>query len=265
MSKTRKIIIGIMILAFIIGATLFAYPFARGVFLDWRMKNGANAFLEMVSPLETTPIPSIGVTPVLPEQDKPLSNDEPIPNQELWDAVNAYNLQIWDDRQSGLTDPWAYQQPSFTLGDFGLEDEIFAVISIPKIELEMPIYLGATADHLSYGAAHLSQTSLPVSGSNTNCVIAGHRGWHNGKYFYNIVSLVPGDEVRITNMWETLTYRVCETKVIESYEVEKIKIQPDRDMVTLLTCYYTGSNHKMRFAAYCERVYECTTEKEGTE
>ena len=89
--------------------------------------------------------------------------EETIPNQDLWDAVHDYNQQIWEDRQSGLTDPWSYQQPSFTLGDFGLEDEVFAVISIPKIELEMPIYLGATADHLSLGAAHLSQTSLPVS------------------------------------------------------------------------------------------------------
>ena len=129
----------------------------------------------------------------------------------------------------------------------------------------LSLYLGATADHLSLGAAHLSQTSLPVGGTNTNCVIAGHRGWHNGKYFHDIVSLKKDDEVQITNMWETLRYRVVETKAIESYDVEKIKIQPDRDMITLLTCYYTGGNHKMRFAVYCERVNEFTTEKEGTE
>ena len=146
-----------------------------------------------------------------------------------------------------------------------MEDEIFAVLSIPKIELEMPIYLGATNDHLSLGAAHLSQTSLPVGGSNTNCVIAGHRGWHHGEYFYNIVDLEPGDEVVITNMWDTLRYRVTEAKAIESYDVDKVKIQEGRDMVTLLTCYYNGSGHKMRFAVYCVRIHEETTEKEGTE
>ena len=257
MNKVQKMIVGIMILAFFAGCILFVYPFVRGIYLDLRMQDSAGSFLELVKPTETRP--------TLVEETEPAPTEETIPNRELWDAVNAYNQQIWEDQQSGLSDPWSYQQPSFTLGDFGIENEIFAVISIPKIELEIPVYLGATTEHLSLGAAHLSQTSLPIGGSNTNCVIAGHRGWHNGKYFRNIVSLVPGDEVLITNMWETLRYQVVETKVIESYEVDKIKIQPDRDMVTLPTCYYSGSNHKMRFAVYCERIYEETTEKEGTE
>ena len=257
MSKTRKMIVMVMLLAFFAGCILFIYPFIRGVYLDSRVQDNADSFLELVQPSDTLPEPT--------QTDDPTCSEEIIPNKELWDAVNAYNQQIWEDQQSGLSDPWSYQQPSFTLGDFGMENEIFAVISIPKIELEIPVYLGATTEHLSLGAAHLSQTSLPIGGSNTNCVIAGHRGWHNGKYFRNIVSLVPGDEVLITNMWETLRYQVVETKVIESYEVDKIKIQPDRDMVTLLTCYYSGSNHKMRFAVYCERIYEETTEKEGTE
>ena len=257
MSKTRKMIVMVMLLAFFAGCILFIYPFIRGVYLDSRVQDNADSFLELVQPSDTLPEPT--------QTDDPTCSEEIIPNKELWDAVNAYNQQIWEDQQSGLSDPWSYQQPSFTLGDFGMENEIFAVISIPKIELEIPVYLGATTEHLSLGAAHLSQTSLPIGGSNTNCVIAGHRGWHNGKYFRNIVSLVPGDEVQITNMWETLRYQVLETKVIESYEVDKIKIQPDRDMVTLLTCYYTGSNHKMRFAVYCERIIEETTEKEGIE
>ena len=260
MSKTRKVIVTVMLLVFFVGCILFVYPYIRGFYLDYRVQNSASSFLELVKPSEK-PAPSEMPSTETTEE----STKETIPNQELWEAVHDYNRQIWEDRQSGLTDPWSYQQPSFTLGDFGLEDEVFAVISIPKIELEMPIYLGATADHLSLGAAHLSQTSLPVGGANTNCVIAGHRGWHNGKYFYNIVSLSKGDEVQITNMWETLRYRVVETEAIESYEVEKIKIQPDRDMITLLTCYYTGGNHKMRFAVYCERVNEFKTEKEGTE
>lgn len=36
--------------------------------------------------------------------------------------------------------PWAYEQPSFKLGDYGLVDEVFGVISIPRLGLEMPIY-----------------------------------------------------------------------------------------------------------------------------
>lgn len=247
MGSWRKVLILVMLMVFIAGLSLFLYPYLHGMMLDHSVRVSAESFLELVAP--TDPPPS---QPVL---EGTVPTEAPMEHEALWNAVNAYNRQIWENRQTNLTDPWAYQQPSFTLGDFGLEDEIFAVISIPKIELEMPIFLGATSDHLSAGAAHLSQTSLPIGGSNTNCVLAGHRGWQSGKYFKNIVSLEPGDEVRITNLWGTLLYRVCETKIIESYEVDKIKIQPNKDMLTLLTCYY-GSSHKMRFAVYCERVQE---------
>ena len=247
MKKYRKVLILLMLMVFIAGLGLFLYPYLHGMMLDRAVSVSAESFLELAAP--TDPAPS------QPAQEEAAPTEAPMEHETLWNAVNFYNLQIWEERQADLTDPWAYQQPSFSLGDFGLEDEIFGVISIPKIELEMPVFLGATTDHLSAGAAHLTQTSLPIGGSNTNCVLAGHRGWQGGKYFKNIVSLEPGDEVRITNLWGTLLYRVCETKIIESYEVDKIKIQPNKDMLTLLTCYY-GSSHKMRFAVYCERVQE---------
>ena len=250
MGKLRKSILIAMFIAFVVGAILFIYPFFRGFFLDWRMKDSAGSFLEQMEAPDTSF--SMPENPDIREESLP--TEETIPNEALWIAVHDYNQQIWEERQSELTDPWAYQQPSFTLEDFGMEDEIFGVISIPEIELEMPIYLGATADRLSLGAAQLSQTSIPVGGNSTNCVLAGHRGWRGGKYFSNIVSLKKGDEVFITNLWETLSYRVVRTEVIESYEVDKIKIQPDKDMLTLLTCYYRSKTHKMRFVVYCERV-----------
>lgn len=207
MGKLRKSILIAMFIAFLVGAILFVYPFFRGFFLDWRMKDSAGSFLEQME----APAPSFSVPENPDTVVESLPIEETIPNEALWNAVHDYNQQIWEERQSELTDPWAYQQPSFTLEDFGMEDEIFGVISIPEIDLEMPIYLGATADRLSLGAAQLSQTSIPVGGNNTNCVLAGHRGWRGGKYFSNIVSLKKGDEVFITNLWETLTYRVVRT------------------------------------------------------
>ena len=51
-------------------------------------------------------------------------------------------------------------------------------------------------------------------GSDTNCVLAGHRGWNGAAYFLYINQLEPGDTVTVTNLWETLNYQVKETKVI---------------------------------------------------
>ena len=114
-------------------------------------------------------------------------------------------------------------------------------------------YLGSTYQHLADGAAHLSQTSLPVGGMNTNCVIAGHRGWQGGSYFRYITDLEVGDQVNITNLWEILTYEVCEVKIINPNEAEEILIHPGRDLLTLMTCHPYASGGRQRYLVICER------------
>lgn len=92
------------------------------------------------------------------------------------------------------------------MSDYGLESETFGVISIPKLELEMPLFLGASKANMAKGAAIMGETSLPIGGSNTNCVIAGHRGWNGAAYFLYLNQLEKGDTVTVTNLWESLTY-----------------------------------------------------------
>lgn len=132
----------------------------------------------------------------------------------LWKDMTAYNEEIFKQGQAGLSCKLDYQQPSFRLADYGLKEEVFGVITIPAMELEMPIYLGATEQHMADGAAQLSQTSLPIGGANTNSVIAGHRGYGGASYFRYIDQLQIGDTITVTNLWEQLTYRVAEIKII---------------------------------------------------
>lgn len=196
----------------------------------------------------------VEITPVTDPSAESMEPIEPKAYPELWDAMTAYNTAIYAVEQSGLSDPSAYEMPSFDLTGYGLEDEIFGVISIPALELEMPLYLGATYQHMADGAAHLSQTSIPIGGNNTNAVIAGHRGWRGASYFRYITELKPGDKVIITNLWGTLTYRVAETQIIWPYEVDQILIQENRDLITLLTCHPYASGGKQRYLVICERA-----------
>ena len=121
------------------------------------------------------------------------------------------------------------------------------------MELTMPVYLGASDGHLAAGATVLGNTSAPIGGVNTNCVIAGHRGWHGSDYFRHIDRLQAGDMVTITNLWETLTYAVVDMKIIQPDQVDKIKIQPGRDLLTLITCHPYASGGRQRLVVYCER------------
>ena len=167
--------------------------------------------------------------------------------------MTDYNENIFSHGQSGLTCAYDYQVPSFHLSDYGLDSEVFGVISVPRLNLEMPIFLGATDVNMVAGAAVLSQTSVPIGGENTNSVIAGHRGYNGASYFRYIPDLQLGDEVIITNLWETLTYRVAETKIIAPNEVNEILIQEGKDKITLLTCHPYASGGRQRYLVICDR------------
>ena len=252
MKLWRKIVILIMLLVFAAGLGIMLYPSLQGAITDHRIIQEAHEFLEMLETIPTKP-EAEATEPTEPTEP---TETEPVLYPELLNAMQSYNQQIWEEKQAGLCDPWSYEQPSFTLGDYGLEDEVFGVITIPRLQLEMPIYLGATYKHMADGAAHLSQTSLPIGGENTNCVIAGHRGWGGASYFRYITELEAGDEVIITNLWGELRYTVTETKIIDPNDVEEILIQQDRELLTLLTCHPYASGGKYRYVVYCERNQE---------
>ena len=246
-SKLRAFLIALMLLVFAAGLAFLLYPSLWDAAVDREISLNAQGFLNRD---ETAPtIPEVIVT-----IDSPTETEETRAYPELWADMVRYNETIYTQGQAGLSCEYDYQKPSFRLSDYGLGDEVFGVISIPAMELEMPIFLGATEQHMADGAAHLSQTSLPIGGENTNCVIAGHRGYNGASYFRYIDKLKVGDMVSITNLWETLTYRVCEIKIIDPHDVTEILIQPGRELLTLLTCHPYASGGRQRYVVYCERV-----------
>ena len=175
---------------------------------------------------------------------------------ELLAALQDYNRQLYAEKQRDLTSLEACEEPAVDLAAYGVEDEIIGVLEIPTMELTMPVYLGASDEHLALGAAVLGSTSAPIGGDNTNCVIAGHRGWRGADYFRHIDRLQVGDTVQLTNLWGTLTYTVTDIQIIQPHEVEKIKIQPNRDLLALLTCHPYASGGRQRYVVVCERGYQ---------
>lgn len=241
--KLRGLLITVMLLVFLAGLASILYPYIWGAAVDSTIANTAKAFLDREEP--ELPTTTVIIDSVEPEKVKPYP--------ELWEDMVRYNQSIAAQGQSGLSCAYDYQKASFQLADYGLPDEIFSVLSIPAIDLEMPIYLGATEQHMADGAAHLSQTSLPIGGMDTNCVIAGHRGYSGASYFRYLDKLHVGDTVSVTNLWETLTYRVSEIRIIDPSDVDEILIQPGRELLTLLTCHPYASGGRQRYVVYCER------------
>lgn len=168
--------------------------------------------------------------------------------------IQQYNRKLFQTRQEGIKGLESLEESCFQLSDYGISSEVFGVLAIPALDLEMPVYLGASSQNMALGAAQLGQTSIPVGGKNTNTVIAGHRGWNGADYFRYITELVPGDHITITNLWETLEYTVVGTRIISPDDVDAIKIQPDKDMITLFTCHPYASGGRQRYLVFCERI-----------
>ncbi|HMM07206.1 MAG TPA: class C sortase [Clostridiales bacterium] len=172
---------------------------------------------------------------------------------DLYDALQVYNKSIFDNHQSEMTTT-AFADFPVPLGDYGLADDGIGYITIPKMNLELPLNLGASKENMANGVGVCGYTSAPVGGVNTNCVIAGHRGYRGTAKFRYIEKLKAGDLVYITNIWETLTYQVKETKIVDPDDISDIRIVEGKDLVTLLTCHPYASDGKYRYIVICERV-----------
>ena len=229
--KLKLIFVSLM---FILGLVLFLYPLVNKYENKIEVNETKKTFEKTVEKL------------------KEESKEEDSPLNKLYSDMKAYNEKIYKDNQSDLKDPWSYEQSSFDLTKYGVDNNIIGYIIVPHMEIELPIYLGANSDNMAKGAVHMSQTSLPIGGENTNCVIAAHRGYKGIPMFCDIEIMEIGDEVIIKNLWETLKYRVSNIKIINPSDSQEVLIQSGKDMVTLITCHPYTKNYK-RYVVYCER------------
>ena len=254
-----------------IGCGCFLYPNYR----EWKTDQEVETIIQKFDQAykeglseETTKKETEKQTSVLldAETDKDASQTEPDTAQpetfqptvypELYQKMQQYNKDLYQNGQS-ITDVWSYSDQPFDLSAFGLtiQDAVIGYIEIPDMKIRLPLMLGASQANLEKGAAILSQTSMPIGGENTNCVIAGHRGWEGSAYFQYIENLKIGSKVYITNPWQTLVYECTGTKVIDPKDASSILIQKGKDMVTLFTCHpYVLGGGPYRYLAFCERV-----------
>lgn len=232
----RKIILFIAFVLLLIGTCLLLYPdFAR-----WQYNKKAASIKEDFDER-------------MKAEERVNDHETELPPylRDLYEAMQAYNRNIYENGQEGFKDAYSYQNPSFDLTEYGFPDNTVGYLDIPRMDISLPVILGATQENMELGAVHLTETSLPIGGINTNCVIAAHRGAAT-PMFRDIEALETGDKVYLTNPWETLTYRVVETKVIYPYETDEVKIQEGRDLLTFSTCHPLGFNYQ-RYIVYCER------------
>ena len=126
--------------------------------------------------------------------------------------------------------------------DAPLNGDLVATIEIPSLKLLIPIYLGAGEDSLSRGIGQVEGSSLPIGGTNTHTVLAGHRGMGSKEMFKNTDKLKSGDLFYIHTFKNTLAYKIFNKDIVLPNETENLVIQDNKDLASLVTCHPYGEN-----------------------
>lgn len=157
------------------------------------------------------------------------------------EAMKKYNEQL---KGAFTTSQEAEKGISYVdLVDVG---ESLGFIDIPKIEVNLPIYSGTSADVLQKGVGHIEQSSFPTGGESTHSVLTGHRGMPNAVLFTDLDKLQIGDLFYLHILDEILAYRVDQILVVLPDETESLNIVEGRDYCTLVTCTpYAINTHRL--------------------
>ena len=113
---------------------------------------------------------------------------------------------------------------------------------VPGLIGPLVIYHGTDEEVLQKGVGHTKTSSLPVGGKGTHAILSAHTGLTNKKLFTNLDQVEMGDVFFLYILGEKLAYQVDQIKVVLPYETEDLRIDPNEDYVTLVTCTPYGIN-----------------------
>lgn len=212
--KNNKLTI-IMILLFFIGLSLLLYPSLSNFY---NQKIGSKAIVDY----ET----------ILKNKD----NNE---YDKMFQDAENYNSKLLK-----LNNPFTTHKTIkgynklLNLNDNGM----IGYISIKKIKVELPIYHGTSKEVLGKAVGHLEGSSLPIGGPSTHAVLSAHRGLPSSTLFTNLDKLEIGDTFVLKVLNRELTYQVNEIQIVKPSDIKSLKIEKDKDYVTLVTCTPYGIN-----------------------
>lgn len=169
------------------------------------------------------------------------------------DKARLYNERLFKE---GLFVREQYEEQLDILGN-----GVMCSLEIPKINLKLPVHHGTEEEVLSSSIGHLKESSLPIGGVNSHCVLSGHRGLPNAELFTRLDELEKGDLFFTYVCNQRLGYQVSDIQVVESDNAECVRIQEGKDLISLVTCTPYGINTH-RLVVTGKRIHNWEVEDE---
>lgn len=211
----KKFIDFLLILILIAGFFLLIYPTAADYWNSMHQTTAIATYVEAASKL----------------------NDE---YDDILAAAQDYNTQLAQGEQIKRFTMEKLQEYYALLNIGG--DGMMGFVTIPSIDVKLPIYHGTDDAVLSIGAGHLEWTSLPVGGFSSHCAISGHRGLPSARLFTDLDRLREGERFTLSILDEVLTYEIDKISIVDPEDTKELEIVPGMDYVSLVTCTPYGIN-----------------------
>lgn len=218
-----KVLSILFILIILVGVGVLAYPFV----------------MSMVS--------SANQSAVVSDYNNKVDEATQTERDQMLEIAQRYNKSLFGNVV--LTDPFDEENQVNKSENFNYEEILsmdkngtMGYITIPSIDVNLPIYHGTEDARLQLGVGHLVNSSLPVGGPTTHSILAGHTGLPDATLFTNLTDVVEGDCFYIHILGEVHEYKVDQIKVVEPSNVSDFVIVPEKDYITLVTCTPYGIN-----------------------
>ncbi len=134
------------------------------------------------------------------------------------------------------------------------KDLIIGDVSIPDLDMHIPIMKGLTNANLVAGAATMKEDQSMGTG---NYSLAGHNMKNEDLLFGSLMDIELDTMVYISNKDTTYEYKIYETEVVPDSDLSILSDdradEHGEPIISLMTCYYTSDTGK-RFFAYGELV-----------
>ena len=218
----------LLILVLLVGLSIAAYPSFSDYWNSFHQSRAIATYAESVATLNT-------------EEYK-----------QMWNDALLYNGYIAEKPNQWAMDEVETEAYNARLNVGGNGNMGF--ISIPRINVNLPVYHGTEESVLQTSVGHIEGTSLPVGSPHldeedfqkipfaSHCVISGHRGLPSAKLFSDLDKMELGDTFTFNVLDQTLTYEVDAINVVEPSDSKLIELVPNEDLVTLVTCTPYGIN-----------------------
>lgn len=191
------------------------------------------------------------------EYDRHVRQAEPAELRRQLERARAYNASL---PATLLTDPWSDVAGSIdgaAHNDYLQQldtAQAMARIRIPAIGIDLAVHHDANDATLARAAGHMYGSALPVGGLGSHSVLAAHTGWRGATFFDRLPELEPGQTFTVDASGESLTYRIDDVSIVESWDLSRVRAVPGRDLITLVTCITPLGEDKQRLLVRGERV-----------